>query len=65
MSKVDAAQSSKALACMTLLPGAMTWTSQVINSTSSHHLEVVAYVILLGSFVSSGLVSASLCNSVW
>ena len=62
-SEVDAAQSNRALACVTLSSEAITLTLQVINSTSLLSLENAVYEALLESLLSSGLVSASLCNS--
>ena len=64
MSEVDAAQSSKAQALILLLSGAMTLNRQVISSTSSPHFDGATYVVLPFSFGVSGLVLASLCNSV-
>ena len=50
ISEVDAEQSSKALAYVRLLSGAMTLTRQVISSTSSPSLDGAVYVVPLGSF---------------
>ena len=69
MSEVNSAQSSKALACVTMPSGAMTSTPQVINSTSSSCFDGAmpyrSHTSLL-TFVSSVFRSTStcMCNSV-
>ena len=65
LSELNASESSMGHACMTLPFKAMNSTWRVINSTSSLCPEDAAYVALLGSLVSAGLVWASQCIVVF